>query len=117
MGWPGVRLPDQYCINVRLPPGCVSTAAGAYQFNLPTWKDLERRFGVRDFSPQSQDARTIELLQDIGALPLIVSGRITEALQSASARWASLPMSASGQPKVTLQTALAYFTQAGGVIA
>jgi len=113
--WPGVRLPDDWCAKVNLPPGCVSTAAGAYQFIYPTW----RRLGQPDFTPESQDAAAVELLRRLGAYDYILTGQIDAAFRAASALggWASLPYSPSGQPKQTLAAALALFEANGGAIA
>jgi lysozyme len=116
LGWKGVRLPDQYCRNAGLNPPCYSTAAGAYQITYPTWKSIRQRLGLPDFSPASQDAAAIELLREIGALPLIQQGKITEAIRVASSQWASLPFSTAGQPKRSLDDVLAYFREAGGTM-
>lgn len=94
----GVVLPDNFCLAAGLNPGCVSTAAGAYQFIVPTWKRM-REIAPRlpDFSPQSQDWAAIRLLNEIGALRLITAGDIPGAIAKASGTWASLPGSTAQQ--------------------
>lgn len=111
----GVPLSDSMCRNAGMAPGCVSTAAGAYQINLPTWRDLTERWGypmLPDFSPASQDAAAIRILEHDGALDYLNAGDVVGALNVASRRWASLPGSRAGQrPKSTTQF-FAYFDNA-----
>jgi muramidase (phage lysozyme) len=115
LGWQGVPLPPQYCYAAGLSPGCVSTAAGAYQFNFPTWRDIG---GIDlDFSPASQDWAATQLLARIGALDAIRAGDFNTALQLASSRWASLPYASAGQPKVSVADASAIYQNAGGTVA
>ena len=94
----GVRLSDAQCRASGFKPGCVSTAAGAYQFIKPTW-DRIRSISPRlpDFSPASQDAAAVRLLDRIGALTLIEVGDIEGAVTKASGTWASLPGSKAQQ--------------------
>lgn len=94
----GVRLSDARCKASGFKPGCVSTAAGAYQFIKPTW-DRIRAISPRlpDFSPASQDAAAVRLLDQIGALALIESGDIAAAVAKSSKTWASLPGSKAQQ--------------------
>ena len=94
----GVRLSDAQCRASGFKPGCVSTAAGAYQFIKPTW-DRIRSISPRlpDFSPASQDAAAVRLLNQIGALTLIEIGDIEGAVAKASKTWASLPGSTAQQ--------------------
>jgi len=117
LGWKGVRLGDSTCIAAGFSPGCVSTAAGAYQFIKPTWNGLVSRYGFPDFTNGSQDAAAFALLQEIGAVELVQAGDIEGALRLASKQWASMPYSTSGQPKANLQTVLDEFQSFGGVIA
>lgn len=44
--------------------GQKSSAAGRYQFLGSTWKDIAGRYGLRDFSPQSQDIGAIALARE-----------------------------------------------------
>lgn len=113
LGWGGVPLPDELCEAAGFSPGCVSTAAGAYQINRPTWRSL----GGGSFDPASQDAAAIRLLTQIGALDAIESGDLQTALQIAGGRWASLPSSTAGQPKISIAEAETIFAESGGVVA
>lgn len=113
----GVVLPDRYCDAAGVPRGSRSTAAGAYQINLPTWKPLKVRLALPDFSPASQDAAAEELLRELGALSLISGGLIQAALTRACRRWASLPGSPADQPQRSLADFLQDYQRAGGKIA
>lgn len=111
----GVPLPDEFCRAAGLKPGCVSTAAGAYQITRPTW-DQFRAAGswgpyLPDFSPESQDEAARRILMFIGAIPYIENGNIEAAIVRASQRWASMPSSAAGQGGVKMASALAYFNE------
>lgn len=94
----GVKLSATQCRASGFKPGCVSTAAGAYQFIKPTW-DRIRALAPRlpDFSPASQDAAAVRLLNSVGALRLIEAGEIAAAVVLASKTWASLPGSKAQQ--------------------
>lgn len=97
--------------------GYSSTAAGAYQFIFSTWKRLQLTLGLPDFSPESQDAAAVELIQEKGALGDVQAGNIEAAFAKLNKTWASLPGSPYGQPTKSTATASAYFTQYGGTIA
>lgn len=113
-----------------------SSAAGAYQIMRYTYKwlhgaeldkhnkatgkyqafhDYIRKFGIKDFSPESQDLLAIIILKykDSGALKAITEGHIEKALDITSYEWASLPNSHGegryGQPTQTLNQALKNF--------
>lgn len=111
----GVRLPDEWCRRAGFSPGCVSTAAGAYQFTVGTWSEMRAAgaWGARlpDFSPASQDEAARRLLLKIGALPLIEGGDFDNALWRASSRWASLPGSTAGQGGKSYADTLALFNR------
>jgi lysozyme len=106
-----IVLPNHVCAAVKLNPGCVSTAAGAYQLIMPTWTRLRNKLQLMDFSPASQDLAAVQLLDDIGALKLVQSGDIEAALAKASKVWASLPGSSAQQNPRTLQYALDRFQE------
>lgn len=79
----------------------VTTAAGRYQFLNPTWRGLAKRYGLRDFSAQSQDLGALALLAQNGALPHIIKGDYQAAIKKSGGTWASLPSSPYAQPKKT----------------
>ncbi len=107
----GVPLSDAICKAAGLRPGCVSTAAGAYQIIRPTWNRLKSTYGLPDFSPASQDAAAIYLLLESGAYDLIVQGKIEEAIKKASKIWASLPGNTYQQSPKTLAYAIDRFNE------
>jgi lysozyme len=107
----GIPLPDAICKSAGLKPGCVSTAAGAYQIIRPTWVRLKQTYGLPDFSKESQDAAAIYLLMESGALELIQQGRIEEAIRKASKIWASLPGNTYQQNPKSLAYALDRFNE------
>ena len=99
-----VKLSDQVCAASGLGPGCVSSAAGAYQFIRPTWQRIrEQAPRLPDFSPASQDEAAIRLLDEIGVISLLREGDVAGAIAQASGTWASLPGSKAQQgPKNAL---------------
>lgn len=76
-----------------------TTAAGRYQFLKGTWNDLSKRYGLADFSPQSQDIGAIALIQQNGALRDVINGDYRTAIGKLGGTWASLPSSKYAQPK------------------
>lgn len=113
----GVKLPDRYCTAAGLKPGCVSTAAGAYQIIKPTWNRARAagRWGPRieAFDKAGQDEAARRILGDIGALPYVLRGDVHAAIAKAAGTWASLPGSTAKQGGKSLDFALARFTEYG----
>ena len=109
----GVRLPDRFCRAAGLSPGCVSTAAGAYQIIRPTWNRVRAAgaWGPRlpDFGVDSQDEAARRILMQSGALARLDAGDVEGAIRRAATQWASLPGSTSGQPQKSMAQALAYY--------
>lgn len=108
----GVPLPPEYCRAAGFSPGCVSTAAGAFQFIVPTWNRL-RALSPRlpDFSPDSQTAAAIRLIKEKGADRLVEAGDLEGAIYRLSGVWASLPHSRSNQPHRTLDEVVAFYDE------
>lgn len=115
--WTGQRLPDAMCINAGFGPGCVSTAAGAYQIIKPTWLKMQAALGLPDFSAASQDAAAVELIRRRGALEDVKSGLIAQAFGKCRNEWASLPGNYANQGQRSMDSLLAWFEQSGGTIA
>lgn len=115
----GVPLPEKYCRAVGLSPGCVSTAAGALQINVPTWREFRAWGGPRlpDFSPLSQLEIGRRILRKIGAFDLIREGKFADAVFLARKRWASLPGADTGQPEKSVDYVFNAYQNAGGVLA
>jgi muramidase (phage lysozyme) len=109
----------------RTPAGRLSSAAGAYQFTWTTWRDevlpvLQRLYGFTgdNFSPEMQDAGCVILFSKTkNALPLIIAGRLEEAVAACRGRWTSLPGAAESQRRFTMAKAREIYTQYGGQFA
>lgn len=76
-----------------------TSAAGRYQFLSDTWDEQAKKLGLPDFSPQSQDLATINLLRERGILPDVLKGDWQTAVKKAGPIWASLPSSPYPQPR------------------
>lgn len=113
-----VPLPERFCRAAGLRPGCVSTAAGAYQFIRPTWERLRQagRWGPRlpDFSPASQDEAARRLLREIGAARALERGDTQDAIARSATQWASLPGSTAQQGGISMARALALVAEGSG---
>ena len=115
--WRGERLADDMCRNAGFGPGCVSTAAGAYQIIKPTWLAVSRALVLGDFSPGSQDAACIELVRRRGALEDVKAGRIEAAVSKCRNEWASLPGNNAKQGQRSIGQLVAWYQQNGGYTA
>ena len=95
----GVPLPEAWCKKLGFADGrCVSTAAGAYQFTVPTWKQYRTvEPHLSDFSKNNQDEACRRVLREIGAAALFEQNDFAGGLARASKKWASLPGSTAGQ--------------------
>jgi len=71
--------------------GGTITAAGMYQINRETWKEMGEKMGLSDFSPRTQDLIAVEIFRSINIIQSIVDGDVGTALKKASYRWSSLP--------------------------
>jgi lysozyme len=116
--WPGVHLSDVQCAGAGLSSGCITTAAGAYQFTRGTWKGLRDRLSLPDFSPASQDAAALQKLRDIGAYAALARGDLAGAVAKARSTWASLPGAGyAGQGTRSMEQVAAWYTGNGGALA
>lgn len=97
--------------------GLTSTAAGAYQFKHSTWTEVAQKNGLRDFSPQSQDAGALALVKGKGALQDVKDGRIAQAIYKVRKVWASLPGAGYGQKEHSAATLVAAYQRSGGSLA
>ena len=116
LGWTGTKLSDAHCRAAGFGPGCVSTAAGAYQALSTTWNDFIQDVGPRDFSPLSQDEFALWALRRRGALADVEAGRFTDAVKKSAKEWASLPFSPYGQPTISLDRAKQIYASNGGTM-
>ena len=115
--WRGERLSDSMCAAAGYGSGCVSTAAGAYQFIKPTWLALKAQIKAVDFGPVAQDAAAIQLLKNVGAYGRIRAGDLAGAVARAASQWASLPGSTAGQGGKSFGQVQAMYRAAGGAVA
>lgn len=113
--WRGLRLPDQMCINAGFRPGCISSAAGAYQIIRGTWVRCRDALRLPDFSPASQDAAAAYLIQRRGALQDVYAGRLDVWVNKCKAEWASLPGNYAKQGQRTMAELSAWYRSAGGI--
>jgi muramidase (phage lysozyme) len=100
--------------------GGITTAAGMYQINKVTWQDHgERRMGLIDFSPETQDLIAVSMLRGLGVIEQIKAGDIEAGVARASKQWAALPQGRGkagrhNQPHVTFERFEAEYKKAGG---
>lgn len=67
-------------------------AAGAYQFLGTTWARCADALGLgEDFSPPSQDAGAVYLIEGRGALSAVMAGKVGLACDLLAKEWVSLP--------------------------
>ena len=85
-----------------------TTAAGMYQINQGTWKEMGAKMDLSDFSPGTQDLLAVEILRTIGVIDSIVSGDISIGLSAASRRWAALPEGAGKAGRYSPQPYMKY---------
>lgn len=116
-GWTGWQMPLEMARRAGFPNGAVSTAAGAYQINRPTYKGAAAALGVSDFSPDTQDRIAIYLIRQKGALADVLAGRADIAAGKCAKVWASLPGATYGQRTVSMNAFLNQYTNAGGALA
>lgn len=115
--WMGELLPDEMCANAGFGPGCKSTAAGAYQINKVTYRDVSAKTGVVGFDRASQDTYAISLIARCGALEDLKAGNVAEFVRKCRGRWASLPGNSAKQGQRTYAQLTLWFQQAGGQLA
>ena len=106
-----------------------TSAAGAYQFmavsplpggkstRVDTWDRVRARLGLVDFSPASQDAAALQLIDDAGALNDVRAGRFEQAIAKVRRIWASLPGAGYGQGERSLSFLRSAYLTAGGAFA
>lgn len=106
-----------------------TSAAGAYQAmavsplpdggstRLDTWDRIQRKLGLPDFSPASQDQFATELIDEKGALQDVYEGRFAVAVDKVRGVWASLPGAGYGQPERQLAELQAVYVAQGGALA
>ena len=95
----------------------ISTAAGRYQINRPTWQQIQAVLRLPDFTGPSQDDAAIFLIKEKGALTLVNNGQVADAITLCHGIWASLPGSTAGQPTTSFAELMTAYGDAGGAFA
>jgi muramidase (phage lysozyme)/uncharacterized protein (DUF2345 family) len=116
--------PDLPCYQFNDHPGTVqvanglrSSAAGAYQFLISTWKSCKKILGLSNFNPANQDSACILLLAQNNSLDDIKAGRFTIAVEKNKRTWASLPgANYPGQGTRSVAFTQQVYKQAGGTL-
>lgn len=108
---------DHPRIVVHVGGSLYSTAAGRYQILARTWDSVKGAIGATDFSPPFQDAACLELARRRGAMDAINAGDIVTAVTLCNREWASFTGSPYNQNPHDMDTMVAWFEQAGGMIA
>lgn len=125
MRWGGLGKPVAYFDDFSKHPrifepttgGRVSSAAGAYQIVATTYDAVAPSLGITDFTPASQDALAVALIDRRGALDDVMAGRIRTALMDLRQEWTSLPGAAENDGRYTMERALAVYAKYGGRLA
>jgi muramidase (phage lysozyme) len=86
--------------------GRTSTAAGAYQFIVGTWRRLARAHGIQGFDQAAQDALALAYLRERGALRLYAAGDLEGSIRAAARAWTSLPSSSTGESRLNMAAAV-----------
>ena len=94
-----------------------STAAGRYQIRKATFLELAAILHTTSFAPNVQDDMCILLVKRCGALALVNSGDVSDAIKLCNRTWASLPGSNAKQPQAELAALVHAYESAGGVLA
>jgi muramidase (phage lysozyme) len=102
---------------VRLPNGKLTTAAGAYQITVTTWRDIggKERFG--SFDPAAQDAAALYLIERRGAKEAVQRGDFKRAISMLRNEWEAFAKMIDGQYPITVAQAERTFTNSGGELA
>lgn len=96
-----------------------STAAGKYQINKPTWSwyMASNPNALRDFTPATQDAIALWLIDRHGATQDVIDGNFMVAITKCAVIWASLPASPYSQHENSCNQLMAAYVSFGGAIA
>lgn len=95
-----------------------TTASGAYQMVVGTWKMARDALGLPDFSPASQDRAAAWIIQykRPASYPYVISGQFLRALAALRNEWEAFDKMLVGTYPVTLAQAQGIFESAGGTI-
>lgn len=96
-----------------------TTASGAYQMVVGTWRMARDALGLTDFSPGSQDKAAIWILQNKrkGSYDAVIQGDIRRAMELLRNEWEAFDKMLSGQYPITIANAESFFIGNGGNLA
>lgn len=96
--------------------GLWSSACGRYQFMRRDWLYYRNLLRLSDFGPESQDKWALQLIAERGAIQLIESGDIEQAMYRCKNIWASFPGAGYGQHENKIQDLVSIYTMSGGTL-
>ena len=102
---------------IQLNDNLKSSAAGRYQLLARYYDDYKSLLGLKDFSPDSQDAIAIQQIKECRALPDVDSGKFSDAVDKCKHIWASLPGAGYGQRENKLSYLQSVYENSGGQVA
>lgn len=105
-------------VKIALRTGDViySTAAGRYQILTRFYDAYRPVLKLTDFGHFAQDSIALHLIGECRATPMITQGRIEEAIDACSSRWASLPGAGYNQHEQKLAFLIDAYVKAGGTV-
>lgn len=95
----------------------ITTAAGRYQILERTYDSYRKLLGLSDFSPASQDAIALQMLDEAKALDSLRAGDFDSAVLRSAHLWASLPGAGYGQRETQLPILRGWYIIGGGSFA
>lgn len=110
LGWTGARRQD----------GRLTTAAGAYQITKSTWDEIRKKLPLPDFSPASQDAAAVAILQfpwRQNAYNDVVAGNFLSAVGKLRNEWEAFGRILNNDYVYTIPQITQMYADAGGSIA
>lgn len=107
-----------FILDPTRPKPLGTTASGAYQIVVGTWKDARDALHLPDFSPQSQDLAAQWLIRvRRRAGELVDAGQFDAAAQKLVKEWDALRRLYAGTYPLTVADAKQAYTQVGGELA
>lgn len=88
-----------------------STAAGRYQILKRNFDAYKKILGLLDFSPASQDAIALKMIEERGVFKYIESGQTAAAINGCANIWASLPGAGYGQRENRLDNLINFYLE------
>lgn len=107
---------DHPRVVVRLNAKLASSAAGRYQILARYFDAYKKLLKLPDFSPPSQDAIALQMIQEQKALTAVNIGDLKMAVERCANIWASLPGAGYGQHENTFNSLMVKYMGFGGRI-